>query len=100
MAKISSRSARSESVAVRTPKVGAARRRPRTKQRIALLLLERSKGTTIEEMQKAVGWQAHSVRGFLSSTVKKMPDVTLVSKKPGTGPRRYRVVPAGPESTP
>ncbi len=39
-----------------------------------------------------MGWQAHSVRGFLAATVKKMQGVTLISEKPDDGPRRYRVV--------
>ena len=42
-------------------------------------------------MQNAMGWQAHSVRGFLAGTVRKMTGVTLVSDKTSTGPRRYRI---------
>ena len=78
-------------------KTAAPRRRqlPRTKKQIALSLLERSKGASIAEMQRAMGWQAHSVRGFLAATVKKMPGVILVSEKPENGPRRYRVEAAG-----
>jgi hypothetical protein len=71
------------------------RQHPRTKKQIALSLLERSKGSSIAEMQNAMGWQAHSVRGFLAGTVKKMPGVILVSEKPESGPRRYRVEAAG-----
>jgi len=56
---------------------------------------ERSKGASIAEMQNAMGWQAHSVRGFLAGTVKKIPGVVLVSEKPERGPRRYRVEAAG-----
>ena len=67
------------------------RQRPRTKTQIALSLLERPKGANIAEMQDAMGWQAHSVRGFLAGTVKKMPGVVLTSEKPASGPRRYRV---------
>ena len=67
------------------------RQHPRTKKQIALALLERSKGSSIAEMQNAMGWQAHSVRGFLAGTVKKMPGVTLVSDKTDNGPRRYRI---------
>jgi len=67
------------------------RQRPRTKTQIALSLLQRSKGASIEEMQDAMGWQAHSVRGFLAGTVKKMPGVILVSEKQENGPRRYRL---------
>ncbi len=71
------------------------RQRPQTKKQIALSLLQRSKGASIAEMQDAMGWQAHSVRGFLAGTVKKMPGVILVSEKPESGPRRYRVEAAG-----
>lgn len=71
------------------------RRRPRTKKDIATALLNRPKGASIAEMQRAMGWQAHSVRGFLAATVKKMPGVTLVSEKPENGPRRYRIEAAG-----
>jgi hypothetical protein len=67
------------------------RQRPQTKKQIALSLLQRSKGASIAEMQNAMGWQGHSVRGFLAATVKKMPDTVLTSEKPGSGPRRYRV---------
>jgi hypothetical protein len=71
------------------------RQRPQTKKQIALSLLERSKGASIVEMQGALGWQAHSVRGFLAGTVRKMPGVILVSEKAENGPRRYRVEAAG-----
>ena len=42
-----------------------------TKAEIILKLLRRKKGATIAERQEATGWQAHSVRGFLSASVKK-----------------------------
>ncbi len=71
---------------------GRDRRGPKTKKQIALALLERTKGASIPEMRDAMGWQAHSVRGFLAATVKKMPGVILVSEKAENGPRRYRVV--------
>jgi len=71
------------------------RQRPQTKKQIGIALLERPKGASIAEIQRAMGWQAHSVRGFLAATVKKMPGVTLISEKPENGPRRYRVEAAG-----
>ena len=67
------------------------RRSSQTKKQIALSLLERPKGASIPEMQGAMGWQAHSVRGFLAGTVKKMPGVTQITEKTENGPRRYRV---------
>ena len=72
-------------------KASAPRGRQRTKTQIALSLLERSKGASIADMQNAMGWQAHSVRGFLAGTIRKMPGLTLVSDKTYTGPRRYRI---------
>ncbi len=71
------------------------RQRPQTKKQIALSLLQRSKGASIAEMQGAMGWQAHSVRGFLAGTVRKMPGVILLSEKSESGPRRYRIEAAG-----
>lgn len=67
------------------------RKSPKTKKQIALSLLQRTKGASIAEMQDAMDWQAHSVRGFLAGTVKKMPGVILLSQKTESGPRRYRV---------
>jgi hypothetical protein len=74
---------------------GRGRRGPKTKKQIAIALLERPKGASLAEMQRAMGWQEHSVRGFLAATVKKMPGVTLVSEKTEDGPRRYRIEAAG-----
>ena len=93
MTKKSRRSSNSLTTAVPKAKAAAPRRRqsPRTKKQIALSLLERSKGASIAEMQKAMGWQSHSVRGFLAGTVRKMPGVTLVSENTENGPRRYRI---------
>ena len=74
---------------------GRGRRGPKTKKAIAIALLERPKGASLAEMQRAMGWQEHSVRGFLAATVKKMPGVILVAEKPENGPRRYRIEAAG-----
>ena len=71
------------------------RQRRQTKKQIGLSLLQRSRGASIAEMRDAMGWQAHSVRGFLAGTVRKMPGVILVSEKPENGSRRYRVEAAG-----
>ncbi len=93
MTKKTRRSPKSVTTPGKKVKAAAPRRRQRqrTKTQIALSLLERSKGASIAEMQNAMGWQAHSVRGFLAGTVRKMPGVTLVSDKTDNGPRRYRV---------
>ena len=54
-------------------------------------MLMRPKGTSLAELKKATGWQPHSVRGFLSGTVKKMPGVALVTHIDDGGVRRYRI---------
>ena len=97
MTKKTRRSPKSVTTLGTTVKAAAprGRRRQRTKKQIALSLLERPKGASITEMRNAMGWQAHSVRGFLAGTVGKMPGVILVSEKPENGPRRYRVEAAG-----
>jgi hypothetical protein len=66
-----------------------------SKTETCLELLRRRDGATIEELQKATGWQAHSVRGFMSGMVKKKLGLTLASEKPKDGTRRYRIVQAG-----
>ncbi|MES0138835.1 DUF2924 domain-containing protein [Mesorhizobium sp. M0016] len=42
-----------------------------TKTDIVLKKLKSAKGVTIQVLRDATGWQAHSVRGFLSGTIKR-----------------------------
>jgi hypothetical protein len=42
-----------------------------TKSDAVISLLSRPGGATLDEMMKATGWQAHSVRGFLAGTLKR-----------------------------
>ncbi len=67
-------------------------RRSGTKQAILIDLLKRKKGATIEKIVEATGWQAHSVRGAISGTLKKKLGLAVTSEKPGDGPRRYRIL--------
>jgi len=43
----------------------------RTKAARIIALLERSSGASLKALMKATGWQAHSVRGFLSGQLGK-----------------------------
>jgi len=54
-------------------------------------LLKRPAGATLPELMKATGWQAHSVRGFLSGTVGKKLGLTVASVKGEDGERTYSV---------
>ena len=55
-------------------------------------LLRSPKGTTIDAMMKATGWQQHSVRGFLTGVVRKRLKLKLGSELVD-GNRIYRVTP-------
>jgi len=53
-------------------------------------LLKRSGGASLKELMKTTGWQAHSVRGFLSGALGKKMGLTVSSAKAGED-RRYSV---------
>lgn len=65
--------------------------RPGTKAEIILRKLKTARGATIEELSEVTGWQRHSVRGFLSGTVKKKLGLELMSEAGKDGIRRYRI---------
>ena len=72
-----------------TPTVAAAKQP--SKSDTVLKLLRRKRGATIVELQEATGWQAHSVRGFLSGTIRKRMKRDVRSEPGADGARRYRV---------
>jgi len=54
-------------------------------------LLKRPGGATSKELMKATGWLPHSVRGFLSGTVRKKMGLTVTSTKGEDGGRTYSI---------
>jgi len=62
-----------------------------TKTEKILDLLKRPGGVTLQELVKATGWQAHSVRGFLSGTIGKKMGTPVESFKGAKGDRNYRL---------
>jgi hypothetical protein len=62
-----------------------------SKQGKIVEMLRRRNGTSIAEMMKATGWQAHSVRGVISGALKKKLGLEIVSEKSKAGERRYRI---------
>ncbi|MDN5929286.1 MAG: DUF3489 domain-containing protein [Hyphomicrobiales bacterium] len=61
------------------------------KTAIVLMKLKTRRGATVESLMQATGWQAHSVRGFLSGTVRKKLALTVISEIGKDGVRRYRI---------
>jgi hypothetical protein len=54
-------------------------------------LLRRPEGATLAAIMKATAWQAHSVRGFLSGTIRKKLGLNVVSTKAEDGERTYSI---------
>ena len=59
-----------------------------TKAAKVLELVRRPSGATVKEIMKATGWQAHSVRGFIS-TISKNQGLGIESAKREDGERAY-----------
>jgi Protein of unknown function (DUF3489) len=74
--------------ATRTAKLAVARHGSKTAK--ILDLLKRPDGASLKELLRATGWQPHSVRGFLSGTLKKRMAIRLQSFKRKDGERAYR----------
>jgi len=53
-------------------------------------MIGRAKGATLAEIMKATDWQAHSVRGFISTAGKKH-GVKIESAKNDAGERTYKI---------
>ena len=67
-----------------------------TKAEAVIKQLRMAKGTTIATLAEATGWQAHSVRGFLSGTVKKKLGLNIISTLGKDRIRRYRIAKSQP----
>jgi hypothetical protein len=63
--------------------------RPESKGAKILEMIGRPKGATLAEIMKATDWQAHSVRGFISTAGKKH-GIKIESSKNEAGDRVYK----------
>lgn len=61
-----------------------------SKQAQVIALLSNPQGAKLPELMQVTGWQAHSVRGFLSGTIKKKLNLNLISQKLD-GAQIYRI---------
>ena len=62
-----------------------------TKSARVIALLSRSSGAALTELMQETGWQAHSVRGFISGQLSRRLGLHIKSSKHG-GERVYRIV--------
>ena len=63
----------------------------KTKQSRAIAMLRSDGGAPIAALMEAMGWQQHSVRGFLAGVVRKRLGLKLESNKVD-GSRIYRII--------
>ena len=71
---------------------------PKTKRRVTradtlIELMRAESGATAAELGAAVGWQVHSVRGFIAGSLRKRSDLTVTAVRED-GATRYRVLDA------
>jgi hypothetical protein len=85
--------AKKAKAAKKAPKAGnkAGTARDGSKAAKIIELLKRPEGATLAAIMKATAWQAHSVRGFLSGTIRKKLGLNVVSKKADDGERTYSI---------
>jgi len=62
-----------------------------TKKARILILLKRPKGATVDDIMTATGWQAHSVRGFISGNLIKRMGLKVNSTRGSGGRRTYQI---------
>ena len=63
-----------------------------SKTALLIDLLRQKDGTGLDQIVAATGWQAHSVRGAISGTLKKKMGLKVVSEKIDGRGRVYRIV--------
>ena len=86
---VAPKKAKADKRASRAAKPATSREGSKTAQ--MLDLLKRKEGATLTEIMAATGWQAHSVRGFVSGTLGKKMGLTVLSTKGENGERTYSI---------
>ena len=62
-----------------------------SKAAAVLAMLRRPEGATLQQIMRTTGWQAHSVRGFISGTVGKKMGLRVESAKSEEEERNYAI---------
>jgi hypothetical protein len=61
---------------------------------VMIQMMQSEAGASAKELADAVGWQVHSVRGFVAGSLRKRADLAVITTRT-EGVTRYRVQPAG-----
>jgi hypothetical protein len=61
-----------------------------SKMAAVIAMLQRKEGATLSEIMSSMGWQKHTVRGFIAGAMKKA-GFSVESFKPEGGERTYRI---------
>jgi hypothetical protein len=88
-ASVAPKKARTRKRATASDEATTSRAGSKTAQMIELL--KEQNGATLKDIMSATGWQAHSVRGFISGTLGKKMGLSVVSAKNERGDRVYRI---------
>lgn len=83
---------------VEKPTAPAPNQQSASKSDLVLRALKRKSGVSVDELCKLTGWQAHSVRGFLSGTVRKKHGHEVVRQTDAKGVTRYSIGKTGAAS--
>jgi uncharacterized protein DUF3489 len=82
------KTAKAPKKAAKTPESAGPREGSKTAQVVAML--QRKNGATLAEIMEKMGWQKHTVRGFMAGAMKKA-GYTVESFKSDKGERTYRI---------
>jgi hypothetical protein len=75
----------------RAKKAASKPKSDRTNKKAEVIaMMKRAKGVTLAEIMEATGWQAHTVRGFVSILGSKAGE-KIESSKNAAGDRTYRI---------
>jgi hypothetical protein len=92
--KVRRKPAKKAKAAKKTPRAKKAAAKPKAdrtnKKAEVIAMMKRAKGVTLAEIMKATGWQAHTVRGFVSILGSKGGEKIESSKNPA-GERTYKI---------
>src|ERR1035437_8022319 len=82
------KTAKAPKKAAKAPESAGPREGTKTAQVVAML--QRKNGATLAEIMEKMGWQKHTVRGFMAGAMKKA-GYTVESFKSDKGDRTYRI---------